>query len=177
MADIEILKELVSSETYAQLEDQLKDKEVQLCNLKTGDYVANGKYTREVSELRQKLEAYKGLEDIQEKYNTLSSEHTTTVQNLHIDLAIAKSGCVDPLVANGIRATLKDKLATGADLEQIGEVLETLKQENPSHFGKIPENKGANPQHTTPKDPSALSYTERLKLFNTNKKAYMEMYD
>lgn len=177
MAEFEVLKEFVNEETYAQLAEQLKDKDVQLCNLKTGEYVSKGKYTREVLELNQKLEALKGLEDIQGKYNTLCEEHNSTVQNLTIDLAIAKTGCIDPLVTHGIKATLKEKLATVGNIEQIWDMLEELKQANPNHFGKVPENKGANPQHTTHTDPATLSYTERLKLFNTNKKAYNQMYD
>ena len=42
---MEFLKEFLSDETYAKVEEELEGKEVKLANLKTGDYVSKDKYS------------------------------------------------------------------------------------------------------------------------------------
>ena len=41
---MELLKSLLDEETYAQVENQLKDKDIKLVNLKEGNYVDKSKY-------------------------------------------------------------------------------------------------------------------------------------
>lgn len=48
---MQLLKGLLSEETYALVEEQLKDKDIKLANLKEGNYVSIEKYNTAVSDL------------------------------------------------------------------------------------------------------------------------------
>lgn len=81
---MEFLKELLKEETYNALSEELKDTDVQLANLASGDYVSKSKYTDELGKASNRAKYFEA------KFTTANNE-LNTLKKMHPDIDGLKS--------------------------------------------------------------------------------------
>lgn len=98
MKNLEILKGVLSAETYALVEKETAESDIQLCDLSTGDYVSKQKY----SALEASLQQTQGLLDTKTKeYDTLKAgagdneQLKADIENLKTNFETEKSKIKD----------------------------------------------------------------------------------
>lgn len=101
MENLEILKGVVSDETYAAIEAETKDSKIKLMDLSSGQYVSEAKYKdletqleRVNSALTDKTAEYDSLKskagdnaELKNEIERLKTEHATTITGLKTDYA------------------------------------------------------------------------------------------
>ena len=88
---MELLKSLLDEETYAQVENQLKDKDIKLVNLKEGNYVDKSKYESIVTELdTTKNELSQRTQDLTKlsELEGLSDKHKEELEKIKVELRL-----------------------------------------------------------------------------------------
>ena len=164
--NIEVLKDHLSEETYSAVAEELKDKDIKLADLSSGEYVSKGKYDALETQLNNtqtlltdtsaKLEtAIKNTGDneaLKQELETLKTTNQTNMDNLKneyeaklkksaVMAEITKAGANDPADIlphiNIDAVTITDKGCTG-----LSEQLETVKTNKPYLF-KVEQQKGA----------------------------------
>ena len=159
---MEFLKEILSEELYASLEDALKDKDVKLANLTDGNYVSREKYQALQEENNTLKKGAQENEDLFSQLEELRNEKKTAELNRYLK----EEGAKNPeLISNLINVE-----------EEISPQLTALKEsypylfqgETPSFTGKVAHG------GTTMKDFSKMNYAERVKLYMENPSLYNE---
>ena len=158
---MEFLKDLLNEETYTQLQEQLKDKDIKLVNLKEGGYVDVDKYKTTVKDLEDtRLE----LEDRTNKLTELSNNENASQEikdqleklkedfeqkeadykakliqneiNAKVDKAVLKSGTVDEVAVKAhLQSFLNEAEYKDGVIVGLDEQLKELK-ENKEHLFK-----------------------------------------
>ena len=157
---MELLKSLLDEETYAQVENQLKDKDIKLVNLKEGNYVDKSKYESIVTELDTtknelsqrtqdltKLSELEGLSDKHkeelEKIRVEFEEKEVKYQeqlerdkfNSIVELEVIKSGTIDPVgVKAHLNEFLKEAKVEDGVIAGLDEKLNTIKTEMKHYY-------------------------------------------
>jgi predicted nucleic acid-binding Zn-ribbon protein len=156
--NIEVLKENLSEETYSAVAEELKDKDIKLADLSTGEYVSKGKYDAletqltntqtlltdttskleaaiakagENDALKQELENLKTTS--QANMDNLKNEYDAKLKTAAVMAEITKAGANDPADIlphiNMDAITINDKGSVG-----LSEQLETIKTAKPYLF-------------------------------------------
>lgn len=156
--NIEVLKEHLSEETYNTVANELKDKDIKLANLSTGDYVSKGKYDAletqlnntqtlltdtsakletaiqnagDNATLKQELENLKTTN--QTNLDNLKNEYEAKLKTAAVVAEITKAGANDPADIlphiDMAAVTITDKGAVG-----LSEQLATVKTAKPYLF-------------------------------------------
>ena len=137
---MEFLKTVLSEETYNKLAEELKDKDIKLADLSSGDYVKKTKYDTALADLEtvkdklserdndletlKKSKNYKDdLDALQSKYDTekedWENKFKANERNAVFEIAIAKAGTIDPVALKAHTQEFADK-AELKDGELIG---------------------------------------------------------
>ena len=180
--NIEVLKDQLSEETYNAVAEELKDKDIKLANLSTGDYVSKGKYEALETQLNNtqtlltdtsaKLEAAiqsagdnealkQELENLKNTNQTeianLTAQYDAKLKNAAVMAELTKAGANDPA---DILPHLKMDAITVTDNGIVGlsDQLEPIKTAKPYLFKaeQQPGQRGASGlQHGTGGDDTA----------------------
>jgi hypothetical protein len=164
--NIEVLKDHLSEETYATVAEELKDKDIKLADLSTGNFVSKGKYDAletqlnntqtlltdtsakletaiqnagDNAALRQELENLKTTN--QTNMDNLKNQYEAKLKTAAVMAEITKAGANDPADIlphiNMDAVTINDKGSVG-----LSEQIETIKTAKPYLF-KGEKQKGA----------------------------------
>ena len=157
---MELLKSLLDEETYAQVENQLKDKDIKLVNLKEGNYVDKSKYESIVTELDTtknelsqrtqdltKLSELEGLSDkhkeelekIKVEFEQKEVKYQEQLErdkfNSIVELEVIKSGTIDPVgVKAHLNEFLKEAKVEDGVIAGLDEKLNTIKTEMKHYY-------------------------------------------
>lgn len=164
--NIEVLKDHLSEETYSAVAEELKEKDIKLADLSSGEYVSKGKYEALETQLNNtqtlltdtsaKLETAiqsagdnealkKELEDLKNKNQTeianLTAQYDAKLKNAAVMAELTKAGANDPA---DILPHLKMDAITITDNGIVGlsDQLEPIKTAKPYLF-KGEQKKGA----------------------------------
>ena len=155
MADINVLKEHLTEETFAQVTTELEGKDLKLADLSQGGYVSKSKYDTAVADVeKHKADAdkWKGAHDtVKGEFDTFKTstegEKATAEKQLigaMIETALVKAKARDAEVVLPLIDT--DKITrTDKGLEGLAEQLDSLKQAKAYLFdteGPAAPNKG-----------------------------------
>lgn len=137
---MEFLKSILSQEAYDKLAEELKDKDVKLADLSSGDYVKKTKYDTALADLEtvkaqlserdndleelKKSKNYKDdLDALQAKYTTDKEEWANKLKanerNAVFEITVAKTGVIDPVALKAHTKEFADK-AELKDGELVG---------------------------------------------------------
>lgn len=177
--NIEVLKEHLSEETYSAVEAELKDKDVKLANLSTGEYVSKGKYdaletqlnntqtllnnkTTELDDLIAKAGDNQALKDEIEALKTksqtdmanLAAQYDAKLKNAAVMAELTKAGANDP---TDILPHLKMDAITVTDNGIVGlsDQLEPIKTAKPYLFKSTQQRGASGFQHGSGGDDTA----------------------
>ena len=119
---MEFLKELLDEETYAKVEEQLKDKDVKLADLSKGEYVSKDKYER----IEQDLETTR--EELTERTNDLtklsedsnaSEELKAKLKKLEYDFTTKEEKYQEQLKQNEINSTVEKAILKSGTIDEV----------------------------------------------------------
>lgn len=177
--NIEVLKDQLSEETYNAVAEELKEKDIKLANLSTGEYVSKGKYDALETQLNNtqtlltdtsaKLEAAianagdnealkQELENLkttnQTNLDNLKNEYESKLKTAAVMAEITKAGANDPADIlphiDMSAVTITDKGAVG-----LSEQLETVKTSKPYLFKTVQKPGASGFQHGSGGDNTA----------------------
>lgn len=189
---LEALKEHLSEETLAKVEEELKDKDIKLVDLKQGGYVNVDKYNTLEKDLETtkaeldnrtadltKLQESEGLtEELKQKLETIKTEHEQKELeyqeklkqnqiNAYVDRVVLKSGTIDDVSLKAhLQGFLKDAEFKDGQVLGLEEQVNSLKEEHTHLFGTP---KGTGVKHKDPV-PREQTLEENLSEILFNKK-------
>lgn len=134
MANVEVLKDVLSEELYSQVKEATKDKDIKLADLSTGEYVGKGKYTALETQLTstQELLTSKTAEydklaesagnnaELKQQIETMKTENETAVNELKTKYeAQLKKNTVATHIIQKYRPKDVDDVMRLVDLEKV----------------------------------------------------------
>ena len=177
--NIEVLKDHLSEETYATVAEELKDKDIKLADLSSGEYVSKGKYDALETQLnntqtlltdtsakletaiqsagdnealRQELESLKTTN--QTNMDNLKNEYEAKLKTAAVMAEITKAGANDPTDIlphiDMSAVTITDKGAVG-----LSEQLDAVKTSKPYLFKGEPQRGASGLSHGSGGDNAA----------------------
>lgn len=197
---MEFLQQLISKELYSKLEEELKDKNVKLADLNSGNFVSKEKFDRtngEYNEAKALIEKLKGENANNGEMQSRIKEYEAEIQKLQAEAekakiesefkvrlleAKAKPNDIDYLMFKMQQNNPELKLDEQGHIKGIDDIVSGLKTNYSSNF-EVQESKKVN-VNTLPKgednkltkeDFAKMKYNERNALYNENPDLYREL--
>lgn len=157
---MEFLKGVISDETYAKLEEELKDKkDIKLGNLGTGAYIAKDKFDTQKTELdntktqlveaNKQIDSYKSMdietikknaEEYKTKFEQAEKDFEAKTKDMQYDTALDKYlgglKIKDDVHAKNLKTQIKEKKLQFEEDKLIGgdDIIKSYKEKYPSVF-------------------------------------------
>lgn len=155
MGNLDFLKPVLGDELYEQVEAKLKDnKDVNLANLASGEYVSKAKYDdaikerdEQIDKLNKTVQSYDGanVEDLKKQIKDWEDKYNTDLQQTKLDdaikLAVMQAGPIEAKALMPYLDTSIVKFDKDGNLVGLSEQLEKAKKEHSFLFPQS-ENKG-----------------------------------